>query len=55
MIDIYEKWQKGIWEFCDEQLEETELVGHNCSQKAMLYLHEGMKDELMVIVYHETT
>ena len=56
MNNIYEKWGKGICEFCDEQLEETELAGHHCSHKAfsMLYLHEGMKDELMVIVYHES-
>ena len=57
MNGIYEKWGKGISEFCDEQLEEIELAGHDCSHKtfSMLYLHEGMKDELLVIVYHETT
>ena len=44
-------------EFCDEQLDETELLIRNYSHKAfsMLYLHEGMKDELMVIVYHKMT
>ena len=46
---------KKICEFCDGQLDETELSGHDCShtEYSMLYLHEGMKDELMVIVYHE--
>ncbi|CAO2814191.1 unnamed protein product, partial [Amaranthus hypochondriacus] len=55
--EIYEKLEKGVCEFCDEQLEETELAGHDCSHKeySMLILHQGMRDKLMVIVYHETT
>ncbi|CAO2830881.1 unnamed protein product [Amaranthus hypochondriacus] len=55
--EIYEKWGKGICEFCNEQLEETQLSGHDCSHKeySMLILHQGMRDELMVIVYHEKT
>ena len=48
--EIYEKWGKGICEFCDEQLEETELSGHDGSHMecSMLIFNQGMKDELMV-------
>ena len=53
--EIYEKWGKGV--FCDEQLKETELSVHDCSHKeySMFIFNQGMKDELMVIVYHEKT
>ena len=56
MNDMYEEWGIGICELCDEQLEETKLLGHNYSHKgySMLYLHQGIKDEIMVLVYHET-
>ena len=45
------------FEFRNEQLEEEKLSRHNSSHKAysMLYLHDGMKNELKVILYHEIT
>lgn len=55
--EIYEKWGKRICDYCDEQLDEIELSRHVCSHNgySILYLHEGRKDELMVIVYHKKT
>ena len=33
--EIYEKWGKGVCEFCDEQLKETELSIHDCSDNSI--------------------
>lgn len=44
-------------EFCEEHVKDTELSVHDCSHKeySMFIFNQGMKDELMVIVYYENT
>ena len=55
--EINEKWEKGNCEFCDEHFDADEPLKHECSLNgfSLLILHQGMKDELMAIIYHEIT